>query len=342
MNKNVVVLFGGDSDERFVSVASAQAIAQALGTATLWFWHHQGSVYQVSLDELLAHENPYHKEFTPSNKALFASISEAISSPQSANSIFLLGVHGGTGENGELQAMLEAARRPFTGSGAQASKIAFDKIDTKAALADYPIKLAPHAIISTTSTTEVEHALSQFLAKYGEAIVKPRQGGSSLGCFFLHSLDQVKNVASQIISLTPRPCLIEKIIAGREFTVGVIEDDHGPKALPPTEIVVDKHRVFDYDGKYLGTGTKEITPAELDDVHVREAQRIAIAAHVALKLYGYSRADMILSKDGMYFLETNTLPGLTKNSLVPQQLAASGISMREFLWTQLQLALKRT
>ncbi len=134
---------------------------------------------------------------------------------------------------------------------------------------------------------------------------------------------------------------MEKVIKGREITVGVIEDDNGPMGLPCTEILVDNDREFDYQGKYLGMGTKELTPADITESLTRDAQRLAVIAHAALSLDGYSRADLILADDGYYFLETNTLPGLTKTSLVPQQLAVAGINMREFLERQIKIAVDK-
>jgi D-alanine-D-alanine ligase len=107
------------------------------------------------------------------------------------------------------------------------------------------------------------------------------------------------------------------------------------------EIEVDTDRTFDYAGKYLGAGTREICPADIPDQMARAAQATALAAHEALGCEGYSRSDLIASGDGIYFLETNTLPGLTTSSLVPQELAVLGISFREFLEQQLELASRR-
>ena len=112
----------------------------------------------------------------------------------------------------------------------------------------------------------------------------------------------------------------------------------GAFALPVIEVEVDPGYAFNYAGKYHGTGTREICPANIPDALRDEAQRVAVTAHEALGCHGYSRTDLIAGLDGVYFLELNTLPGLTKSSLVPQQLHTAGIDMRTFLEKQMELA----
>jgi D-alanine-D-alanine ligase len=133
------------------------------------------------------------------------------------------------------------------------------------------------------------------------------------------------------------PYLIEEFIPGRELTIGVDQD----LALPVIEIEVDPGRDFDYEGKYLGKGTREVCPAVIPDAMRDEAQRVALVAHDALGCDGYSRSDVIANDDGVWFVELNTLPGLTKTSLVPLELKTAGISMRDFLERQITLAVRR-
>jgi D-alanine-D-alanine ligase len=340
MDRNILLLFGGDSDERLVSVASAQAMASAISPKLLWFWHHDGPIYAITYQELMDHKDPFTAEFIPKNKPVFKNVEEAIRSNESNGHVFLLGLHGGSGENGYVQALLEQWQRPFTGSSAAASRCAFDKIATKECLRPHAIKMAPQVVIEPHDKDHIKQVLMVFFAEHQEIIAKPVCGGSSLGCFFITKEGQIEEAAAEIKKLA-RPFMAEKIIHGREITVGVIEDFTGVRALLGTEIVVEKDHSFDYLGKYLGKGTKEITPALLTDPLMREAQRISVAAHLGLSLSGYSRSDLILAADGFYYLETNTLPGLTKSSLVPQQLAVAGISLREFLSSQIELAVRR-
>lgn len=338
MNKTIL-LFGGESDERLVSVASAQAMAEHLGDARLWFWHELGQIFQVEKSELLNHKDPFNQAFKPKNAPIFAHIKDAINSDLAKDKVFLLALHGGTGENGYVQVLFEEAGRAYTGSDAKSSHIAFDKVLTKETLRDQPMLLAPQLVLKTNDNHDLEHKLHGFFAEHKAFILKPICGGSSLGCIFVHDEGDIKKASATVLE-SGRDFLAEKLILGRELTVGVIDSQKGLLALPATEIVVDKNRKFDYQGKYLGAGTKEITPANIDQSTLLEAQRISLLAHKVLNLSGYSRSDLIMSQDGIYFLEVNTLPGLTKSSLVPQQLAHAGISMADFLDRQIELAQK--
>lgn len=338
MEQNIILLFGGDSDERLVSVASAQAMAEAIGPKKLWFWHKNGSVYQVSYDELQSHKKPFTDEFIPHHEPIFIDIESAIKSPESQGAVFLLGLHGGRGENGYVQELLERYHRPFTGSCSKASAVAFNKIATKEALKPLGIKMAPHIIIESRDIESIQQTLQEFFARHQHIIVKPICGGSSLGCFFIHEASAIPEAALEM-ARQDRGFMAEKIIYGREITLGVVVMDGVPRPLVGTEIVVDANRAFDYEGKYLGAGTQEITPALIFEQEMLEAQRIAVLAHKGLNLRGYSRTDLILAEDGFYYLETNTLPGMSRSSLVPQQLALAGISLKEFLKNQIKEAL---
>jgi D-alanine-D-alanine ligase len=331
-----ILLFGGESDERLVSVASAQAMAESLPDIALWFWHEQGSIFSLSLKELLDHKDPFNQPLRPKSAPLFKDIKEAIGSKNSAT--FILALHGGAGENGQVQALLENQSLFYTGSDSYASDMAFDKLKTKLALMGTDIKLAPHIVIKANEYDGLEKKLNDFFVEHQGFILKPIAGGSSLGCIFARDQKEIACAIEELKAFKNRDFLAEKLIMGRELTVGVIEDSTGLTALTATEIIIDQNRQFDYQGKYLGLGTKEITPADINQEVLKEAQRISLLAHKTLNLYGYSRTDLILNKDGFYFLEINTLPGLTKSSLVPQQLEEAGISMGDFLAQQIRLA----
>jgi len=183
---------------------------------------------------------------------------------------------------------------------------------------------------------EVAGVAREMLTRNEKLVLKPLAGGSSRGLFFVERDGNLPNVL-------PVPYIVEQFIAGRELTCGVIDMGSGAFALPVIEIEVDPGREFDYAGKYLGSGTREICPANISDAMRAEAQATALAAHLALGCYGYSRTDMIaVADDEIYFLELNTLPGLTTSSLVPQELRTDGIDFREFMETQIGLARRRT
>ena len=331
MNHTVIVLFGGPSDERQVSVASAQAIVRALDSPLVWFWAPDGAIHDVATGDLLAHQRPFEVDFQPARPAIFQDMEMALDALPVANPVFLLALHGTGGEDGTLQEMFERRGLPFTGSGAEASARAFDKGKAKEALAGQ-VRMAESRIARTGG--ELQAIARDLLTRHERVVLKPLAGGSSRGLYFVGRNDPLPQVTV--------PYIAEQFLSGRELTVGVIDDGTGPRALDVIEIEVDPGREFDYAGKYLGSGTREICPANIPAPLARAAQDLAVAAHTGLGCEGYSRTDMLASGDEVYFLETNTLPGLTVTSLVPKELQTAGISFREFLDRQIARALERT
>jgi D-alanine-D-alanine ligase len=333
-----IVLFGGRSDERHVSVATAQNVARTLENPLLWFWAPNGAVHDVSRDELLTHERPFVHDFEPSRPAIWPDLEMALDTIPVEEPLFVLALHGGEGEDGTVQRLLEARGIPFTGSGAAASALAFDKGRGKDAVRGH-VRVAESRIARTPA--EIESAVTELLGRHPKIVLKPLAGGSSRGLFFLdREGDQIDvgRIVAKAVALRV-PYIVEQFITGRELTVGVADFGDGPKPLPVIEVEVDPGFTFDYDGKYLGKGTREICPANIPDAMARAAQETAVAAHEALGCEGYSRSDLIAAEDGtIYFLEVNTLPGLTGTSLVPKMLATSGIEMRTFLEKQIELA----
>lgn len=324
-----IVLFGGSCSETFVSTASAQAISKYID-AKLWFWDKNLAIYEVSNRELNNFADPFTHEFVPITKPIYSDIEEAIKNNN--DQVFVLALHGGKGENGYLQKIFEKYNAAFTGSNSLSSHNAFNKIITKELLRSTDILLAPHQKLN--SVKEIE----DFYDEYQDCILKPISDGSSLGCFKITCKNDIALVAKK---LTHQDYMIEKLIYGKELTVGVAQNTKEAIALCPTEIILDTNRDFDYEAKYLMKGSKEITPANICIKLAEQAKELALNVHNKLNLYGYSRSDMISNKDGIYFLEVNTLPGLTAASLLPQQLAFLGISMTEFLNNQIYLALLR-
>jgi D-alanine-D-alanine ligase len=193
----------------------------------------------------------------------------------------------------------------------------------------------------TRKAEDVRAVIDDMLSRHDRIVLKPLAGGSSRGLFFLDRGGDIDGIAEQVIARRT-PYIIEQFLRGRELTCGVLDQGEGPFALPVIEIEVDPNRAFDYEGKYLGSGTREICPANIPDEMTRDAQQTALEAHLALGCEGYSRTDLMATEDGVYFLETNTLPGMTTSSLVPQELRAVGIDFRAFLEGQLALAVSRS
>ncbi len=325
------ILFGGTNKERLVSVASAQALHAALPEADLWFWDADDSVHETTGESLLNHARPFEEAFKADGRRIGRTIDEAMDRAKADGRLLVLGLHGGRAENGELQAMCEIRGVPFTGSGSASSHLAFDKIAAKRFAAIGGVKCAAGIALD-----DMESAL----AEHGKLIAKPVRDGSSYGLIFVNSrqdLVAVRNAASK------EEYVIEPFIAGAEATCGVLEQQDGSLiALPPIEIIpADGGFGFDYRAKYLAKATQEICPGRFAPDVSAAIMEQALRAHRALSCRGYSRSDFIISANGPVFLETNTLPGLTKASLYPKALKAQGIDFVKFLQQQIELGAQR-
>jgi D-alanine-D-alanine ligase len=327
----ITILFGGTNKERLVSVASAQALHQALPEADLWFWDVDDSVHEVQSQALLGHSRPFEEPFKPDNPGV-GGIEQALNKARAENRLLVLGLHGGMAENGELQAMCEMRGIPFTGSGSASSHLAFDKVVAK--------RFAAIAGVKAPAGVALEDAEAA-LAEYGKLIAKPARDGSSYGLIFVNArqdLVAVRNAAKT------EDYLLEPFVSGVEATCGVLEQlDGSLTALPPIEIIPAEGGFgFDYRAKYLAKSTQEICPGRFAPEMSAQIMEQALRAHQAMSCSGYSRTDFIVSDKGPIYLETNTLPGLTKASLYPKALKAQGIEFVDFLQDQIALAIKRT
>jgi D-alanine-D-alanine ligase len=323
----VTILFGGTNKERLVSVASAQALCQALPEADLWFWAADDSVHETDAKALLAHERPFEQEFQPSGPRVGKSIEQALD--QASGRVLVLGLHGGRAENGELQAMCEYRGIAFTGSGSGASHLAFDKLVAK--------RFA--AIAGLTPPEDIALAdIDAAFAEHGRLVAKPARDGSSYGLIFVNAkqdLVAVRGAASR------EEYVIEPMIVGVEATCAVLERSDGSIfSLPPIEIIPGEGQ-FDYAAKYLLKSTQEICPGRFSPDVAAIIKDHAVRVHRVLSCGGYSRSDFIVSDKGLIYLETNTLPGLTKSSLYPKALKAQGIEFADFLRDQIALAERR-
>jgi len=325
----VTILFGGTNKERLVSVASAQALALALPEADLWFWAADDSVHETDAKTLAGHSRPFEQEFVPGGRKVGATIEQALDRARADGRVLVLGLHGGRAENGELQAACELRGVPYTGSDSTSSHLAFDKVAAKRFAAIAGVK-APQGI-------PLEQIDAAF-AEHGPLVAKPIHDGSSYGLIFVNArqdLVAVRNAART------EHYLIEPRIVGVEATCGVLEQSNGEVfALPPIEIVPGEGN-FDYTAKYLLKSTQEICPGRFSPEVTAAIQDHAMRAHKALSCSGYSRTDFIISDKSPVYLETNTLPGLTKASLYPKALKAQGIDFADFLKDQIVLAERR-
>lgn len=322
------ILFGGLNRERLVSVASAQALSATLPDAELWFWDLPDTVHETQLAVLQGHEQPFERPFKPGSQS-FGGIAAALDRAKAEQRLLVLGMHGGIAENGELQAMCELRGIPFTGSGSASSFLAFDKNAAKRFAAVAGLKMS-----ATIALDDIEAAFRQ----HGRLIAKPARDGSSYGLIFVNAKQDLVAVRR---AAETEEYLIEAYVAGIEATCGVLEKlDGSVVALPPVEII-PAEGAFDYEAKYIAKATQEICPGRFAPEITAQLMNCAVRAHKVLSCRGYTRSDFIITESGPVYLETNTLPGLTKASLYPKALKAEGISFADFLNDQITLAERR-
>ncbi|TSC70777.1 MAG: D-alanine-D-alanine ligase [Parcubacteria group bacterium Gr01-1014_46] len=256
-------------------------------------------------------------------------------------------LHGQYGEDGKLQELLAHHGVKHNGSGKYSSALAMNKWLTKEHLKNFGIKTPTYALVRQTDDLKAK-SKEIFNSIPGPLVVKPTQGGSSLGIKIVNTYVDFYNALYEVLSLQS-DALVEEFIVGKEATVGVIENFRNSKtySLPPVEIRYkgensnkEKDTDFwDYNSKYNGE-SQEICPGNFTAKEKREMEALATLVHDHLGLRHYSRSDFIVSpKRGVYFLEVNTLPGMAKNSLFPLALKSVGSSVKDFLHHVLLLSL---
>ncbi|HET8580920.1 MAG TPA: D-alanine--D-alanine ligase [Candidatus Paceibacterota bacterium] len=253
----------------------------------------------------------------------------------------LNGLHGTYGEDGTVQRILERSRVPFAGTRASASSLAMHKARTQAHLAQHGVRMprTVHLSLAKVGTTPMGDLAQGVFQRFGPPyVVKPARLGSSVGVRIINSVHDLPQALADALSAFDH-ILVQEHIAGREATVGVIERFRGQDlyALPAVEIV-PKRSFFDYEAKYAGA-SEERCPSTFDSATKLELEELAKHVHESMELAHYSRSDFIVHPSGrVYFLEVNTLPGLTEQSLMPLALSAVGSSLSEFAEHLVKLA----
>ncbi|HEX6994780.1 MAG TPA: D-alanine--D-alanine ligase [Gammaproteobacteria bacterium] len=315
----VAVLFGGESMERDVSVASASQVVQALRARG-----HD----VVAVDAVRGVLSPADE------KALLtgqvdrlppAKVDDRAALPVVANrpdlrdaDLVFLAMHGGSGEDGTVQAVLDLAGVVYTGSGRIGSALGMDKDVAKRLFLAAGVP-TPDWLMAPASPDVVAERLGF------PVIVKPNGQGSTVGLTLVERPEDLEKAVAEAARFDGA-VMIERYIEGRELTVGILDDE----PLAVGEIIPRLAPIFDYASKYQPGGADEIFPADLTPEQTRRVQELGLAVHRALKLECYSRVDFRMDTDGgLWCLEVNTLPGLTSGSLLPRSAAAVGISFEE-------------
>lgn len=308
--KRIGVLRGGPSSEYEVSLKTGASILK-----------HLPSERYEGKDILIDRSGVWHLRGLPiePRRAL------------SQVDVVINGLHGTYGEDGTVQKILQMHNVPYTGSDALSSGIAMNKVMTKTRAAAAGLTLANQIVLSMPRDEEI--SLSDVYKMLSPPIViKPADGGSSVGTTVARTFDQFLAGVPAAFAHS-NTVLLEEFVFGKEATCGVIDDFRGEEvyALPPIEIRPPKNSpFFDYDAKYTGV-TQEICPGNFTASEKRAIEEAAKAIHREIGLRHYSRSDFIVSKKGIYFLEVNTLPGMTSESLLPKALAAVGCRYPDFL-----------
>ncbi|MFP3245183.1 MAG: D-alanine--D-alanine ligase [Paraburkholderia sp.] len=330
----IAVLFGGTSEEREVSIASGAQVVRALRASGHEVLSIDTSRGLLSGEEEVRFLSARVNEAPPASEALAMIRSDQNSALQAATlagvDVVFVALHGGTGEDGTIQAMLDLAELPYTGSGHLGSAIAMDK--------DMSKRLFVSAGIPTARWLMAPVDAGTVAAQLGyPLVVKPNSQGSTVGLSLVRSPDQLA-AAIELAGSYDSEVMLEQFVAGREITVGVLGDE----ALSVGEIVIDPDAVFDYKAKYQPGAVREIFPADLPEEIAENARTLALRAHRTLKLDGYSRTDFRLDSHGvLWCLEVNTLPGMTATSLLPQSAQARGIGFGGLCERICRLAIER-
>lgn len=335
----VAVLLGGTSSERDVSIASAAQVVPALRARGHEVWAvdtAQGLLSPAQETQLFSRSvgtDPFDGPVLavlgsdPKNNSL--NLLSFLQAPQLVHiDVWFIALHGGFGEDGRMQALLELTGIPYTGSGVVGSAMAMDKDITKRLLVTAGVA-TPEWLMAPVTVEQVTKTLGW------PVIVKPSKQGSTVGLSLVRDATQLAPAISEALRHDDE-VMIERFVPGRELTCPVL----GDKALAVGEIKLIKGEIFDYAAKYQPGGAEEIFPANLGSDPYRKAQNMAWRAHQALKLRGYSRSDFRLDAQGrLWCLEVNTLPGLTSTSLLPQAAAVEGLSFGALVERICRLAL---
>jgi D-alanine-D-alanine ligase len=336
MSLRITVLMGGTSSERDVSLATGIRVAEALRSRGHEVRAVDPARGEIGLEEQRSLASGVVVQTAPpSQDALQRMAREALPKmastlPQRGETdVVFLGLHGGTGEDGTIQAMLDLTGVPYTGSGHLASALAMDK--------DLSKQLFRQAGVTTADWLMAPVTAKDVGARLGfPVIVKPSKQGSTVGLSIVRDPGELQAAIDEALRFDDE-VMVEGFIAGRELTVGILGGD----ALPVGEII-PKHEIYDYECKYTPGMADERFPAELTTAEVARIQQEARAAFKALKLGGYARIDFRMAEDGRFYcLEANTLPGMTQTSLIPQAAAAAGISFPELCERIVRLAMAR-
>lgn len=313
MKKTIAVVAGGDSSEFEISLKSGNEVAEILSEmysvylvivrGTSWYWEDQKGRYH-SIDK-----NDFSL-ITDDHRIRFDGV--------------FIAIHGTPGENGLLQGYFDMMGIPYTSCGSFCSALTFNKQACKLFLKEYMISMADAILIRKGDNLDPVNIIKQIKLP---CFVKPNDSGSSFGVSKVKQKEELLS-AIEIAFRESGEVLIESFMKGREVACGVIKTSKKAVVFPVTEII-SKNEFFDYEAKYTPGHSDEVTPADMPPAVTNEIQRLSLLIYELLGCKGIVRVDFIVVGDKPFFLEINTVPGMTKESLVPKQALAAGLTLEE-------------
>jgi D-alanine-D-alanine ligase len=323
MKKKIAIVAGGDSGEFDISIKSAAIVEQHLSPDLYepyliimrygeWSHTYNGTKYHIDKDDF----------------------SLRIDNAKICFDAVFFAIHGTPGEDGKLQGYFDMLEIPYTACNHTTSAITFNKYFCNCMISSMGVKVAPSVILYKGKKIDDKDILEVTSLP---AFVKPNNGGSSVG------MSKVKDTESLPAAVTRAfeeddQVLVEAFIPGREITCGVLEIDREIKSLPLTEIITG-NEFFDFEAKYTTGKAEEITPAQIPAEIEKECRSTSEMLYMKLNCKGIVRFDYIFNDTGLYFLEVNTIPGLSPRSIVPQQARIAGISLQELFSLIIEQAL---
>ena len=324
----IVVLCGGTSTERAVSLVTGSNVCKALRSKghqailiDVFIGHKGINVDKVfdedfSVDMELEYIKENSQDFETLKKTRSEFFGENVLELCKACDVVFMGLHGACGEDGKVQATLELMGVKYTGANALSSAMAMDKAVTKKIFAADNVPMAKGYRVSKDMSDKMPE---NYGVKY-PVVVKPNCGGSSIGVYFAENEAEYIKALEEAFKLED-VLVVEEKITGREFSIGVIQYE----AYPIIEIIPNEG-FYDYENKYKPGATREVCPAELDEATTLKMQKVAVDAAKSLGLDTYCRVDVLMDSDrNCYCLEANTLPGMTPTSLLPQEAQVIGM-----------------
>ncbi len=326
MKKNIAIVAGGDSSEFIVSINSANQIAK-------WLDKEKYNVYTI---EIKGTEWIVKNEMVCDLILNKDDFSFNLNGQKTNFDCALITIHGTPGEDGKLQGYFDTLQIPYTTSNTLSSALTFNKIFSKNYLKPFHIPLADFITIKKGDTIDA----IQIINSVGlPCFVKPNRSGSSFGVTKAKEKRQLKEAIEEAYK-EDNEVIIERFLDGIELTCGLVKTRKETIIFPPTELV-SKNEFFDYEAKYTAGMCDEITPARIPDELTTEIQNLSSQIYDIFQLNGIVRIDYIYSNNKLYFMEVNTVPGMSAASIVPQQVEAMGLNMTDIFTLVIEDALSR-